>query len=152
MDPNGREALLRRLEAGTLTWRAPALMLFARASLAVVAQGLVASIFALRSSPAPWHDAGAWFPVYGTLIDAGCLALLVRLTRREGIRLSDLVAFDRARLGRDVLLGLVLVPVGLVFILAGTSGSGWLLYGTLSPPYLFEPLPLPAALYGALVW
>jgi uncharacterized protein len=26
------------------------------------------------------------------------------------------------------------------------------LYGTLSPPYLSGPLPLPAALYGVLVW
>jgi uncharacterized protein len=25
-------------------------------------------------------------------------------------------------------------------------------YGTLTPPYLFAPLPLPAALYGVLVW
>jgi hypothetical protein len=40
-------------------------------------------------------------PVYGTLIDAGCLALLWRLTRREGIRLFDLVGFARTRLVRD---------------------------------------------------
>ena len=31
MDPNSHEALLRRREAATLTWRGPALMLFARA-------------------------------------------------------------------------------------------------------------------------
>jgi hypothetical protein len=37
------------------------------------------------------------------LIDAGCLALLWRLTRREGIRLFDLVGFDRTRLSRDAL-------------------------------------------------
>ena len=30
MDPNSQEALLRRREAGTLKWRGPALMLFAR--------------------------------------------------------------------------------------------------------------------------
>jgi uncharacterized protein len=91
-------------------------------------------------------------PVYGTLIDAGCLVLLWRLTRREGIRLFDLVGFERTRLARDVLLGLLLVPASLVFVLGGVYGTGWLLYGTLTPPFLFGPLPLPAALYGVLVF
>jgi hypothetical protein len=46
MDPNSREALLQRLDAETLTWRGPALMLFARSACAVGAQGFVAAIFA----------------------------------------------------------------------------------------------------------
>jgi len=146
------EVLVRRVDDGTLTWRGPALMLFARSIYAVAAQALVAAIFALRSSPTPWHDSESWLPVYGTLIDAGCLALLWQLTRRERIRLFDLVGFDRARLVRDVLLGLALIPVSLVFILGGVYSAGWIVYGTLTPPYLYGPLPLPAALYGVLVW
>ena len=93
MDPNSYEALLRRRNAGTLRWRGPALMLFARAACAVGAQAVVAAVFALRSSSTPWHDAEPWLPVYGTLIDAGRLALLWRLTRREGIRLCRIKAF-----------------------------------------------------------
>jgi len=127
-------------------------MLFARAALAVAAQALVAAIFALRSSPTPWHDAEPWLPVYGTLIDAGCLSLLWWLTRREGIRLFDLVGFDRPRLARDIALGFALVPPSLVFILGGVYAAGWLVYGTLTPPYLYTHLPLWAALYGVLVW
>jgi hypothetical protein len=42
--------------------------------------------------------------------------------------------------------------VSLAFILGGIFAIGWLLYGTLTPPYLFEPLPLPAAFYGVLVF
>ena len=152
MDGNSYEALVRRRDAGTLKWRAPTLMLFARAACAVGAQAIVAGIFVLRSSPAAWHDAEPWLPVYGTLIDAGCLALLWRFTRREGIGLFELVAFDRTQLVRDALLGLALVPISLVFILGGVYAAGWLLYGTLTPPYLFGPPPLPAALYGVLVW
>jgi membrane protease YdiL (CAAX protease family) len=152
MSPNDHAALIRRLNAGTLTWRGPTLMLFARSVCAVGAQALVATIFALRSSPTPWLDAAPWLPVYGTLIDAGCLALLWRLTRREGIGLFDLVGFERARLVRDTVLGFALIPVSLVFILGGVYAAGWLVYGTLAPPYLFGPLPLPAALYGVLVW
>jgi hypothetical protein len=152
MDPNSHESLVRRREAARLTWHGPALMLFARAACAVGAQAAVAAVFALRASTTPWHDAEPWLPVYGTAIDAGCLALLWRLTRREGIRLGDLVGFERPRLVRDALLGFVLIPVSLVFIFGGVYAAGWLLYGTLTPPYLFEPLPWPAALYGVLVW
>jgi len=152
MDSSSNEALLSRVNTGTLTWRGPALMLFARAACAVGAQALVAGIFALRSSPTPWHDAEPWLPVYGTLIDAGCLALLWRLTHREGIRLFDLVGFQRTRLARDVALGVALIPVSLVFIFAGTYAAGWLVYGKVAPPYFLGNLPLPAALYGVLVW
>jgi uncharacterized protein len=152
MDPNSRDALVRRRNAATLTWRGPALMLFARSVCGVAAQAAAAAVFALRASPTPWHDSESWLPVYGTSIDAGCLALLWWLTRREGIRLFDLVGFERTRLVRDALLGLALIPVSLVFILAGTYAAGWLLYGTRSQPYLWGPLPLPAAIYGLLVW
>lgn len=96
---NGREALERRRDLGTLTWHGPAVMLFARSGFAIVAQALVAAIFALRSSPTPWRDSEPWLPVYGTLIDAGCLVLLSRLAHREGIGLLDLIAgcFRRCR-------------------------------------------------------
>jgi hypothetical protein len=152
MDPNAREALQGRRRTGVLTWRGPALMLFARAACAVAAQALAAAVCALRASPRPWHDAEPWLPVYGTLIDLGCLALLWRLTRREGIRLLDLVGIERSRLFRDALFGLGLVPASLICILGGVSVTGWLVYGTRTPPYLFGPLPWPAAIYGVLVW
>jgi membrane protease YdiL (CAAX protease family) len=42
--------------------------------------------------------------------------------------------------------------VSLVFLLGGIYAAGWLVYGTLTPPYLFGRLPLPAALYGVLVF
>jgi uncharacterized protein len=152
MDPNSYQALLRRRDAGTLTWRGPALMLFARAAIAVAAQGVMAAILALRSSPVPWRDAGPWLPIYATLIDGGCLLLLWRLTRREGIRLFDLVGFQRARLVRDLLLGVALVPACLAFILGGVYAAGWLIYGRLTPPYFTGALRLRAAIYGVLVF
>ena len=62
----------------TLTWRGPALMLFTRSACAVGAQALVAGIFALRSSPTPWHDAEPWFPVYGASVFIGVLLPLLR--------------------------------------------------------------------------
>jgi membrane protease YdiL (CAAX protease family) len=149
---NSRDSLLHRRENGTLTWRGPAIMLFARSAFALLAQGIFAAIFALNGSPQPWRESQAWLPVYGTLIDAGCLALLWRLTRLERIRPFDLIGFERARLGRDVLLGLALIPLSLLFIAAGTYPAGWFVYGTFEPPLLLGDLPLAASLYGVLVW
>lgn len=151
MDSNSYGALVRRREATTLKWSGPALMLFARSVFAVGAQGIAAGVFALQASPTPWHDAEPWLPIYGTLIDAACLTLLWRLTRHEGIRVFDLIGFERTHLVGDVLLGLGLIPVSLVFILGGVFAGSWLVYGTLSEPY-FPGLPFPFVLYGVLVW
>lgn len=150
--PNSRPALEDRHARHLLQWRGPLLFLPARSVLAVAAQGLVAGIFALRGSASAWHDAEAWLPVYGTVIDAGCLSLLWCLTRREGISLPDLIGFDRRRLGRDVLLGLLLIPACLLFIFGGTALSGLLVYARVSGPQFGEPLPLIAALYSLTVW
>lgn len=152
MDPNSRDALLRRREAGTLSWRGPALVLFARSGFAVAAQAVVAAVLLQRGSPTPWQDAEPWLPVYGTAIDAGCLALLCWLVRREGIGVFDLVGFRRSRLLRDVLLGLALIPVSLAFIFGGTYAAGYVVYGKVAEPYFLSGLPLPATLYGVLVW
>lgn len=51
--PNSRTALSERRAAGRLTWFGPAAMLFARSVFAVVAQALVAGIYAARGSAAP---------------------------------------------------------------------------------------------------
>ena len=150
--PNSRAAIRERRAAGALTWSGPVLMLFARSVFAVVAQGLVAAMYAANGSATPWRDAGAWLPVYGSLIDAGCLCLLWWLARREGITLLDLIGFDRKHLGRDVLFGLALVPPSLFFILGGNAASSLLVYGSLDAPQIFEPLPLLPTLYAVLIF
>jgi hypothetical protein len=149
---NCRAAIIERRMAGALTWSGPVLMLFARSALAVAAQGVVAAMYATHGSPTPWRDAGAWLPVYGTVIDAGCLCLLWRLAQREGITLLDLAGFGRKRLGRDFLLGLALVPPSPLFIFGGNFTASLLVYGNLDAPQIFEPLPLLPALYAVLIF
>jgi len=128
-------------------------MLFARSIFAVAAYALVVALLAVEGSAEPWREAGRWFPVYATLIDVGCLALLSILVRQEGATVFDLVGFDRERLVRDALYGLLLVGPSLVFIVGGIAGASFLVYGSPQPPAgIFAPLPLPAALYAALVF
>jgi len=135
-----------------LSWFGPVAMLFARSAFAVAAQGLAAAILFVRGSASPWLDAGAWLPVYGTLIDAGCIYALWRLTRRERITLIDLFGFEHKRLGRDFLFGLALIPPSLLLILAGNCGAGFVAFGDLHAPDVFAPLPLFPALYSVLVF
>jgi membrane protease YdiL (CAAX protease family) len=150
--PNSRAALIERRADGRVTWTGPALMLFARSGLAIVAQGIVAVIVASRGSTHPWAEAAVWFPLYAVLIDGGCLGALWLLARHEGIRLRELIGFSRARLGRDMLFGVALIVPSLILILGGIYASSWLVYCNLTAPDILAPLPLLPALYAVLVF
>jgi membrane protease YdiL (CAAX protease family) len=134
-----------------MTWHWPAAIVLARLVLAVLAQALVAGVYALQGDPTPWEAAAPWWVVYGTLIDVGCLALVAWLLRREGIRLRDLIDLQRERIGRDLLLGLGFIAISLVLFLAG-GVLGPFVYGTAEVPTPFGELPLWGALYGVLIW
>jgi hypothetical protein len=132
-------------------------MLAARSAFAILAQALVILIFLGLRNPDPLKASTAWWSVTGTLVDLGCLALLYRLTRREGIRLWDLIALDKRRILRDALLGLgLLVVMFPVVMLGGSFISGLLVFGTIQPvlpaELMMKQLPLWAALYSRLVW
>ena len=150
--PNSKAKLQERFEAGRITWAWPVMIVFARLIFAVLAQALVAGLFMLQGHPDPWQAAAPWWPVYGTLIDIGCLVLLAWLTRKEGIRLYDLINFQRQLLGRDLLLGM---GVGVLILILSTVGFiifGPLIYGATPAPTPFSPLPLWGVLYALLVW
>ena len=72
----------------------PMLMLVARPAFILLAQGLTYLLFLLLDVPNAAVVIRNWWPVYGTLVDVGCLGLLFWLTRREGLRLLDLTGFD----------------------------------------------------------
>ncbi len=138
-------------------WSGPILLVLARFLFLLLAQGAVAALLLALHHREPWHEAGYWWNIYGTLVDIGCLILLGRYTRREGIRIRDLVGPIRLRRCQDILLGLgyfaVVFPV---FV-----GSGYvaqrIFYGS-SPhnpgSYVFEPhaMPLWSVLYALSIW
>jgi membrane protease YdiL (CAAX protease family) len=150
--PNSKAKLQERLQVGRITWKWPVIIIFARLIFAILAQGLIAGLFMLQGSPTPWQAAAPWWIVYGTLIDIGCLVLLARLTRREGIRLSDLLSFQRQHLGRDLLLGLGFIILYIFLATIGGIFSGLLIYGAAPAPAIMIPLPLWGTLYSLIVW
>lgn len=132
---NFPEAIQSRLEEGRLPRFGPMLMLLARPALAFLAQGVTLLLLSQLKVPSVSISVRNWWSVYGTLIDFGCLGLLFWLTRREGVRLRDLLSFSKSHLKKDILLGLgIFVVVFPVCVLGGGmlgGGMGFILYALL---------------------
>src|SRR5512147_647913 len=95
---NSSEAIQSRLEEGCIPRYGPMLMLASRSAFILLAQGITFLLFLQLKVPNAAVTIRNWWPVYGTLVDIGCLGLLFWLTRREGIRLLDLVDVVKSRL------------------------------------------------------
>jgi hypothetical protein len=154
---NSKRQIQARVEERRITWKGPLLLVTGRTVLILLAQGLVALIFLLRGSGNPWLAAAPWWTVYGTVVDIGCLALLWRFTRAEGITLRDLIGPIRLRYGRDLLLAIgVLLAIFPLFVAGGMLSCRWL-YGAyqvnLYPGILGgRVLPIWAVIYSRFIW
>jgi uncharacterized protein len=154
---NSQAAIEQRVRLGRISWTGPLVVMTGRTILAIMAQALVAFVYLLRHHPSPWNAAAPWWSVYGTLVDIGCLALLARFTRKEGIGLRDLIGKIRLRWGRDVFLGIGYLLLVFPFFLLAAAPSSRLVFG--SPhPYLYpgllagRVLPLWAVIYSLSLW
>jgi hypothetical protein len=129
--PNSALAIRRLIESGRITWAGPVMLTAARTGLMIAVQALVALGFLLNGHASPWRAQAPWWTVSATLVDIGCLLLLWRQTRGEGIRLIDLFGLKRARMGRDVLWGLVyFVALMPTVVMGGSMLASWAVYGT----------------------
>jgi hypothetical protein len=154
---NSLEVIQSHLAQGRIPRYGPMLMLFARSAFILLVQGLTFLLFTQLNVPNASVVIRNWWPVYGTLVDAGCLGLLVWLTRREGIRLLDLVGLVKGKLKTEIPLGLGLfVLVAPITILGGGRLAQWIAYGRLDPEFpeytFMRSLPLVALLYARILW
>jgi membrane protease YdiL (CAAX protease family) len=109
--PNSPETIRERLANGTLGRGWPLVMAFIRLPLIVLGLALAYAVYAATGTPEPFLSAlltATLVTVVGNLVS---LVLLRRLARREGIRLQDLIAFDRRRIWPDIAWGLALLIV-----------------------------------------
>jgi hypothetical protein len=154
---NSEAEIEKRMVLGQVSWAGPLIVVTARTVLAVVAQGIVAFIYVLRHDPSPWQAAAPWWTIYGTLVDIGCLALMARFTRAEGIRLRDLVGEIHLRWGLDLFVGIGWFLVIFPFFMLGAPLGSKLIYGSTQPnlyPGLLagRALPLWAVIYSLGMW
>jgi len=154
---NSLADLQLRTADGRLSWTGPLVVLLSRTAFMLLAQGLFAAIFFLRSAAHPWFAAAPWWSVYATLIDLGCLALMWKFTRREGLSLRALIGPIRLRYGRDFFLGLgILAVVCPLFVIGGMLAMR-LVYGAY-PVDVFpgilggRVLPFWALIYSRFIW
>jgi uncharacterized protein len=154
---NARSGIQRRVDAGRIPWIGPLLLAPARTVIWLTCQCLLAMVFAALHRPTPFRSAGQWWIVYCTVGDIGCLIGMKYFTRREGIRLRDLIGPIRMRYGRDLLLGLGILALSYPFFFFGGRLAGWLVYGSMANvPMAFvmqkHALPLWAMVYSLTVW
>jgi uncharacterized protein len=154
---NSDEAIQPRVTDGRIPRYGPLLMLFARSIFILLAQGTIYLLFLSLEIPNASVVIRNWWPVYGTLVDLGCLALLFWLTRREGIRLFDLIGLDVKRLTTEILLGLGLfVLIFPLTIFGGGMLAQWIAYGKINPEFpeftFTHTLPLLGLLFARILW
>jgi len=129
--PNSAPAIQQRVQSGRIGWWGPLALTPARAGLMLLVQSGLATVFLACGNHSPWRAQAPWWTVYATLIDIGCLLLLWRQARGEGIRPIDLFGIDRSRLGHEALWGLlyflILFPI---VVGGGATLAVWLVYGT----------------------
>jgi len=126
----------------------PWLMLLARTFLFVAWQGMIALLYFLSGSSAPWDASTAWWTVTATLTNLVCIYLLIKLFKLEGLPYRDLFRFNRETMKSDMLwlLGLVFLS-GPAAMLPNIFVAQWLFGDSEAVvPLLFRALPLWAIL------
>jgi uncharacterized protein len=154
---NSFESIQSRLTEGRIPRYGPWLMLIARPALILIAWGLTFLLFLQLNFPNAAINIRNWWPVYGTLVDVGCLGLMFWLTRREGIRLLDLIGLVKSKLKTEIPLGLGLfIIIFPVAIFGGGSLAQLIVYGKIGPEFpestFTHTLPLLALLYTRILW
>jgi hypothetical protein len=157
VEPNCLASIEQRFKNGLIPWKGPLLLVAARSFLLVAAQGLMALALLALHKPSPWQAAGEWWNVYGTLVDLCCVAGMIYFTRREGIRLRDLLGPVRLRWGHDIFLGLGYLLLTFPFFMGGSYVGRLMLYN--SPQHDLgsamahvHTLPVWAVVYSLSVW
>ncbi len=153
---NAPSAIEDRVANGRISFTGPLLLVLTRSVLLIAAQGLVALALVTVHNAAPWKTAGDWWVVYGTLVDIGCLLGMRHFTRKEGIRLRDLIGPIRMRRGHDLFLGLGYYLLVFPFFLGATAAARALLRTNGHDPIAYlihiHHLPVWATVYSLTVW
>jgi uncharacterized protein len=154
---NSPESIQTQVSEGRIPRYGPMLMLVARSAFILLAQGLTFLLFLRLKVPNAAVAIRNWWPVYGTLVDIGCLGLLIWLTRQEGIRLLDLIGLVKSKLKTEIPLGLGLfIFIAPVTIFGGGMLAQWIAYGQLNPVFpeytFMRTLPLLPLLYARILW
>lgn len=118
-------------------------VLVSRLVLFAIFQAVIAGLYTVGGQNAAWQASTAWWPVTVVLTNAVVILVLVYLYRREGASWLAPLHFERATVGRDLLLLLASgVVIGPLSMLPASLLGGWL-FGGVEHAYELFILPLP---------
>ena len=124
MHPNSVAAVRERIAAGRVGWGWPLAMAFIRLPLIVVGLAIAFALYIIGGADHPFLSALLTASLVTVIVNLVSIALLRRLTVREGIKLGDLIGFDRTRLWSDIGWGLaLLIGLNVPFIATIMVGS-----------------------------
>ena len=153
---NSESAISARLSTGSLQRGYVWGMLFSRTALFALWQLIFVLAFSLAGSARPWEASVSWWLFTASLANITNIALLTWLARREGLRLSQLLNFERRAWKCDIPLvigaTIVAAPVGyfpnplLARALFGNANA------VVVVPMMFRPLPEWAIVVVAVIF
>jgi membrane protease YdiL (CAAX protease family) len=155
---NSVDEIQKRIDLGQINRTLTFLAVLVRPALFIGVQGLMVILFIALKYETPALAVTSWWTVYGTLVDFGCLLSIFLLLRKERIRISDLLSFDKSKIGWDLLIGIGIIII--VFPLAVFTGyliGSSSVYGSLHPVLppgnpMTRTLPVWAAVYSKMFW
>lgn len=145
--PNSLESIESRLADGSVSSRSVWGMLLLRPALALTFQLLFTAGYVAAGAPDPWRAAADWWLGSFALGEVINLWLLVRLTRREGLRYRDLLGARPGEWKRDLLWVLMAFGVSGPLGFLPNIGLGAALWGDaqVGADLMFRALPVAGA-------
>lgn len=110
-DPNSVPAIRGRIATGRVGWGWPLAMTLIRLPLILFGLAIAFAIYVIGGADHPFLAALLTASLVTVIVNLVSIALLRRLTLREGIAFGDLIGFDRTRLWSDIGWGLALLIV-----------------------------------------
>ncbi|PKQ19753.1 MAG: hypothetical protein CVT66_08585 [Actinobacteria bacterium HGW-Actinobacteria-6] len=151
---NSREAIEERVSSGAISSRAVWGMLLLRPALALGFQCLFALAYVLLGAGDPWRSAADWWLGSFALGEFINMWLLLRLSKREGLRYRDLLGVRRGEGKRDALWMVLALAVSgpLGFLPNLLLGNGLWGSAQVGADLMFRPLPVAGAWAIVLVF
>jgi hypothetical protein len=119
-------------------------LLVSRTLLFLLFQLVIAGLLGVFGSSTPWRDSAGWWTVAALLASVVSFFLLKWRFNQEGMALHEVFAFDRNRVGKDILLTVVALIISAPLVMGTSYLVTVALFGDPNAPaaIMFRPLPV----------
>ncbi len=147
---NSVEEIQKKARSGVIQWPWPILMLFSRTFLFYGLGFLILLVLGFAKVDQPALEVTRWWTYQVMGANLLCFFILRWRTSKEAMKFSDLIGLEKGSLKKDILLILtLLIPSGAIGYL-GVYLAGIWLYGNTPPAFMFQSLPIWAAVFSVI--